>query len=119
VVFGLYDESGLEALRREYGDGRFVLGGCVDGDAEWCCKACGATFSGRKITDQGWTDKQRQIIDQLKAEGKMPTLEQVLEVMAEVQKEYRPKILAARAEHDQPAGSGTAATTPGATIEAS
>jgi hypothetical protein len=35
-------------------------------------------------------------VERLKAEQKMPTLEELLEVIGEVRKEYRPKILAAR-----------------------
>ena len=35
-------------------------------------------------------------VERLKTEQKMPTLEELLEVIAEVRKEYRPKILAAR-----------------------
>ena len=38
----------------------------------------------------------RKEVERLKAEQKMPTLEELLEVIGEVRKEYRPKILAAR-----------------------
>jgi hypothetical protein len=43
----------------------------------------------------GLSDFQKEL-ERLKAEQKMPTLEELLEVIAEVRKEYRPKILAAR-----------------------
>jgi hypothetical protein len=35
-------------------------------------------------------------VERLKTEQKMPTLEELLEAIGEVRKEYRPKILAAR-----------------------
>src|SRR6185437_6017363 len=86
VVLGLYDEAGLEALRREYGDGGFVLGGCSPVDWDWCCKACGEMFpdpaptafsdANEKITYQQWAERQRKIIDQMKAEGTLPTFEE-------------------------------------------
>jgi hypothetical protein len=43
----------------------------------------------------GPSDFQNEV-ERLKAEQKMPTLEELLEVIGEVRKEYRPKSLAAR-----------------------
>jgi hypothetical protein len=40
----------------------------------------------------------KQEVERLKAAGKLPTLERLLEVIAETRAEFRPKILAARAE---------------------
>lgn len=40
--------------------------------------------------------KMQEIVDDLKKQGKMPPLDKVLEVMAEVREEYQPKIEAAR-----------------------
>ena len=106
MCFGLYDDAGLASLRREYGDGGFVLGGCIvaDQDWDWSCKACGAKFSDNGSSTAGSTGEElflrerlQKIAAQLKADGRMPTLEQVLQVMAEVRKEYQPKILAAKA----------------------
>jgi hypothetical protein len=37
-------------------------------------------------------------VERLKAEGKLPTLERLLKVIAETRTEFRPKILAARAK---------------------
>lgn len=43
----------------------------------------------------GPSDFQKEV-ERLKAEQNMPTLEELLEVIGEVRKEYHPKILAAR-----------------------
>jgi hypothetical protein len=49
----------------------------------------------KKEPKLGPSDFQEEV-ERLKAEQKMPTLEELLEVIGEVRKEYRPKILAAR-----------------------
>jgi hypothetical protein len=49
----------------------------------------------KKIPKLGPSDFQNEV-ERLKAEEKMPTLEELLEVIEEVRNEYRPKILAAR-----------------------
>jgi hypothetical protein len=49
----------------------------------------------KKESKLGPSDFQKEV-ERLKAEGKMPTLEELLEVIGEVRKQYRPKILPAR-----------------------
>jgi hypothetical protein len=49
----------------------------------------------KKEPKLGPSDFQNEV-ERLKAEQKMPTLEQLLEVIGEVRQEYRPKMLAAR-----------------------
>jgi hypothetical protein len=49
----------------------------------------------KKEPTLGPSDFEKEV-ERLKAEQKMPTLEELLEVIGEVRKEYRPKILAAR-----------------------
>ena len=49
----------------------------------------------KKEPKLGPSDFQEEV-ERLKAEQKMPTLEELLEVIGEVREEYRPKILAAR-----------------------
>jgi len=49
----------------------------------------------KKKPKLGPSDFQNEV-ERLKGEGKMPTLEELFEVIGEVRKEYRPKILAAR-----------------------
>jgi hypothetical protein len=49
----------------------------------------------KKEPKLGPSDFQNEV-ERLKAEEKMPTLEELLEVIGEVRQEYRPKILAAR-----------------------
>ena len=49
----------------------------------------------KKEPKLGPSEFQKEV-EKLKAEGKMPTLEDLLGVIGEVRKHYRPKILAAR-----------------------
>ena len=111
VVFGLYDDAGLAALRREYGDHGFVIGGCCPTDWDWSCKVCGEMFAGtaptafsdanEKITYHEWAERQQKIIDRMKGEGTLPTLEEFAKAVEGVRKEYLPKMLADRADKKQ------------------
>ena len=49
----------------------------------------------KKEPKLGPSDFQNEV-ERLKGEGKMPTLEELFEVIGEVRKEYRARILAAR-----------------------
>jgi len=51
----------------------------------------------KKKPKLGPSDFQKEV-ERLRTEEKMPTLEELLEVIGEVRKEYRPKILAARSK---------------------
>ena len=53
----------------------------------------------------GSSDFQREV-EKLRREGRMPSLERLLEVIGEVRKEYVPKILAARAKPKSPTLTG-------------
>jgi hypothetical protein len=61
----------------------------------------------KKKPKLGPSDFQEEV-ERLKTEQKMPTLEELLEVIGEVREEYRPKILAARKKKSRAQASPTA-----------